>query len=137
MGDLFADFVVLQHERVIFVKVHGSIDLLSMSDCIQKVETLLPNMDGPWASFVDLSNWQLHTPEIIELLGDFEKRMIEKGMSVEISVVGDSEFKKYARQQLFQQTEVHVEQVYVDTVDSGWNWLINKGFCEARPDGKN
>ena len=133
MDNTYAQFDLGVHGRVLMVTVYGSVDLDSMQVAFAKIEALISQLKKPWATLVDLRQWDLYTEEMVEPLAQFQAWLIENGHELEVSISGGSELKKQARDRLWSHLTVAPDHVYVDTPEQGWNLLIEKGYCEERP----
>ena len=131
----YGRFYFTKHDRVLITRAVGLLDLESILATTQEVIPLIKAMDGPWASLMDYTQWELYTEEMIEPLLKFQKWLLKNNHQVEVAVIGDSFLKKNAREKLLGMLEVQPEQVYVNTEEEAWDWLIKQGYCKHKPRG--
>ncbi|KZZ65272.1 hypothetical protein A3765_17640 [Oleiphilus sp. HI0130] len=132
-SDTYGRFDMSVHERVLHAKVFGSLDPASMNAATNILVPLVQKMDGPWASLMDYREWELYTEEMIPLLLNLQTWLLKQNHKVEVAVVGKSGLKKNARERLLQELDEKPQQVYVETEEQGWKWLIEHGYCINHP----
>jgi hypothetical protein len=76
-----------------------------------------------WASLMDLSEWGLHPPEIVEFMREFQTWAEENGQLAEAAVINKSVLKIMARNKLIQGTRKTVHQEYFETKPEAIEWL--------------
>lgn len=76
-----------------------------------------------WASLLDLTEWGLHPPEIVEFLKEFEEWAEQNGQLAEAAVVNESVLKVMARNKLIEGTRKFVHQEYFRNKDDAIEWL--------------
>jgi hypothetical protein len=129
----FGKFTMSKHENVLIARLSGHVDLDTMIEATKQVAPLVKSMEGPWASLMDYTHWELYTEETIGPLVKFQEWAMAHGHAVEVAVVGESYLKKNARETLLSFVKEKPQQVYVETEPEAWDWLVQNGYCEAKP----
>lgn len=133
MNSTYGKFYFKKHDRVLITRAIGQLDLDSIMATTEEVVPLIKAMNGPWASLMDYTQWELHTEEMIVPLIRFQKWLLKHNHEVEVAVVANSSLKRNARQKLLGLLDVKPDQVYVKTEDEAWEWLIKHKYCVSRP----
>lgn len=76
-----------------------------------------------WASLLDLTEWGLHPPEIIEFVREFQVWAEENGQLAEAAVINKSVLKVMVRNSLLEGTRKTVHQEYFDNKNGAIEWL--------------
>ena len=76
-----------------------------------------------WAALVDLSQWGLHPPEIVEFIHEFHEWAGQNGQLAEAAVVDKSVLKVMARNKLIKNFRKSVHQEYFEDKAEAIEWL--------------
>ena len=115
--------------KTLFFTVKGSMDLPLLADIFKDVSGIIQNHLSPsWASVVDLSSWQLHTPEVASMIAKFQFWAAKHGQKSELCITSGSVLKKSARQDLLKNRPESVEYVFVDNLQEAETWLRDHSF---------
>lgn len=133
LSETYGQFEMSVHENVLLGKVYGSLDAASMNAATKALVPLVKGINGSWASLMDYREWELYAEDMIPLLVDLQKWLLKNGHSVEVAIVGKSGLKKTARERLLQQLDAKPQQIYVETEEEGWQWLIEHNYCQGLP----
>lgn len=129
----FGKFEISKHENVLVTRLSGHVDLETMIQATKQVAPLVKSMGGPWASLMDYTEWELYTEDTIGPLVKFQEWALAHGHKVEVAIVGNSYLKKHARETLLSHLTDKPKQVYVETEQEAWDWLLKNGYCAAQP----
>lgn len=132
-ADTYGRFDMSVHENVLHAKVFGSLDPASMNASTNILVPLVKEINGPWASLIDYREWELYTEEMIPLLLDLQAWLLKQNHKVEVAVIGKSGLKRNARERLLEALNEKPQQIYVETEEQGWKWLIENGYCKKQP----
>ena len=83
-----------------------------------------------WASLVDLSEWGLYPPEVVDFLDEFEGWAKANGQIAEAAVVDVSVLKVMARDRLVSHHRDKVHQEYFQKKDIAIEWLKHLSLYE-------
>lgn len=133
ISDTYGRFDMSAHENVLYARVYGSLDPASMHAATNMLVPLVKRMEGPWASLMDYREWELYTEEMIPMLLNLQTWLLKHNHKVEVAVVGKSGLKRNARERLLQALDEKPQQVYVETEEEGWEWLLEHGYCKEQP----
>ncbi len=120
-------------DRVFCIEIHDAWNLEGLERyleaCRPRIRTLI---DGrPWASFVDVSNATLSTPDTVEPFRAEARRLSEAGRR-DIALVGArSDWQRLHVDNMFAGTGAVVR--YFDDPQAAWLWLADSGFCDGPP----
>ncbi len=76
-----------------------------------------------WAALVDLSQWGLHPPEIVDFIHEFHEWAGKNGQLAEAAVVDKSVLKVMARNKLIEKFRKSVHQEYFEDKAEAIEWL--------------
>ncbi|MFY0639627.1 MAG: hypothetical protein JXR16_01185 [Bermanella sp.] len=79
--------------------------------------------DSHLASLVDLSEWVLHPPEIVEFIQEFQQRVEENSQLADAAVINESVLKVMARDKLIGASRKLVHQEYFKSKPEAQEWL--------------
>lgn len=126
----FGEFTFYKHQNVIAAKANGEFDIATLLNSTKDIADIVASMDGNFASLMDYRDWGLYTTESIEILVKLQKWLLKNGHKVEVGIIGSSTLKKQARETLLSNLDQKPDQIYVDTEEEGWDWLIQHGYCD-------
>lgn len=131
--DLYRDrFELKVIDNTLFFYLEGAMDEGLIKAIFIKVLYLVENeLEEPWASVMDLTQWGLHTPEAEKDLIKFQHWAYKKGQRAEVCIMAGNSFKEGIRKKLYSQQSLDVEHVFVDTLEEGKNWLIENGYLKS------
>ena len=128
----YGQFKLHKYQNVLIAHVKGPTDVASLLASPKETVAAVLSMGACWASLMDLREWELHTEEMVVHLIRFQKWLLKNGHKAEVALIGSSELKKAAREALLNQLETRPEQIYVETEDQAWQWLIENGYCDSK-----
>jgi len=112
------------HDQTLFLTIRGVVEVELALRFIVQAKILLAQISGKsWASLVDLSDWGLHPPEVVEFLREFQQWAEDNGQITEAAVVNESVLKVMARDKLLQSRKKTVHQEYFKTKPEAEEWL--------------
>ena len=115
-------------DQTLFVDIVGPMDLELAKNIFADARQLVKrHFKGQWASYVNLEQWQLFTPEIMPNMHEFQIWCEKNKLAVEVCLVGSSAMKRAARESMVMEgsdTQIH----YVQSQQQGIDWLKRKGF---------
>lgn len=112
-------------ERTLLLNVRGVIELETALRFMLQAKILITQLPhNHWASLVDLSEWGLHPPEVVEFIHEFQNWAEDNGQLAEAAVVKDSVLKVMAREKDVQfRRKQTVHQEYFEKRSEAENWL--------------
>jgi len=114
--------------QTLFVDIVGPMDLELAKNIFAESRRLVKqHFNGQWASYVNLEQWQLFTPEIMPNMHEFQIWCQKNKLVVEVCLVGSSAMKQAARESMVMEgsdTKIH----YVQSQQQGIEWLKSNGF---------
>jgi len=115
-------------DQTLFFDIVGPADLELAKNIFSDSRSLVKqHFKGQWASYVDLQQWQLFTPEIMPAMHDFQLWCQLNNLATEVCLVGNSTMKRMARESMViagSDTDIQ----YVQTKQQGIAWLKSNGF---------
>ena len=110
--------------RTMVLTIKGVMDVEVALRLLIEARILLTDLPHDhWASLVDLTQWGLHPPEIIDFIREFQVWAEERGQLAEAAVVDKSVLKIMVRDSLLKGTRKTVHQEYFDNKDGAIEWL--------------
>jgi hypothetical protein len=110
--------------RTLVLTIKGVMDMEVALRLLLEAKIQLTKLNTKhWASLMDLSEWGLHPPEIVEFMREFQTWAEENGQLAEAAVVNKSVLKIMARNKLIQGTRKTVHQEYFETKPEAIEWL--------------
>ncbi len=80
-----------------------------------------------WAKMVDLSNWRMGTPEVIDKIGDHMKWSIENNMVCQVFIITDP--VRYTQlQKMFEKGKAKAKSATFRTRIEAERFLVKQGF---------
>ena len=117
--------------RTLVLTINGIVDMeMALRFMLEAKIQLSKLPHNHWASLVDLRDWGLHPPEIVEFIKEFETWAEENGQLAEAAVVNKSVLKIMARNKLIEGTRKTVHQEYFVTKDAAIEWLETMSLYE-------
>ncbi len=114
--------------QTLFVDIVGPMDLELAKNIFAESRRLVKqHFNGQWASYVNLEQWQLFTPEIMPNMHEFQIWCQKNKLVVEVCLVGSSAMKQAARESMVMEgsdTKIH----YVQSQQQGIEWLKSNRF---------
>lgn len=111
-------------DRTLDFKIQGIVDMEMALRFMLDFKIKVQHLNQPhWATLMDLSEWGLHPPEIIDFLTEFHEWAQENGQIAEAAVVNDSVLKVMARNRLIETRSKKVHQEYFKTRAAAIEWL--------------
>jgi hypothetical protein len=112
------------NDRTLCLTIHGVIELELALRFMLHAKILISSLPtNHWASLVDLSEWGLHPPEIVEFIEGFELWAQENGQLAEAAIVNESVLKIMAREKLVEKARKTVHQEYFKSKPEAQEWL--------------
>jgi len=130
----YGKFKLSKHQNVLLAHINGPTDVATIIGSTQDVMPAVTSMGNHWASLMDLRDWELYTDDMIPHLIRFQNWLLKNGHQVEVAIIGKSELKKSAREALLSRLDMRPEQVYVETEEQAWQWLLDHDYCTNRPE---
>ena len=110
--------------RTMVLTIKGVMDAEVALRLLLEARLLLTDLPHDhWASLVDLTQWGLHPPEIIDFIREFQMWAEEHGQLAEAAVVNKSVLKVMARDSLLKGTRKTVHQEYFENKNGAIEWL--------------
>ncbi|GAA6134685.1 hypothetical protein NBRC116188_14740 [Oceaniserpentilla sp. 4NH20-0058] len=111
--------------RTLLLNVRGVIELETALRFMLQAKVLISQLPhNHWASLVDLTEWGLHPPEVVEFIHEFQNWAEDNGQLAEAAVVNKSVLKIMAREKDAQfRRNKTVKQEYFDKRSEAENWL--------------
>lgn len=117
--------------RTIVLTIIGVVDIEVALRLMLDFKIKVTELNEPyWASLVDLSDWGLHPPEVIEFIDGFEDWAKNNGQLAEAAVVNESVLKVMARDRLVGEHRTLVHQEYFQDKKMAIDWLKNLSLYE-------
>lgn len=117
--------------RTLVLTIIGIVDMeMALRFMLEAKIQLSKLSHNHWASLVDLSEWGLHPPEIVEFIREFETWAEENGQLAEAAVVNQSVLKIMARNKLIEGTRKTVHQEYFVSREAAVEWLETMSLYE-------
>ncbi len=115
-------------DQTLFVDIVGPMDLELAKNIFSEARHLVKAaFKGQWASYVNLEQWQLFTPEIMPEMHQFQLWCEKNKLAVEVCLVGSSQIKRLARESMvIDGSDTGIE--YVESMQQGIQWLKNNEF---------
>ncbi len=121
-------------ERVLCLSVVGASNregMLAYLEEFKKLSALLAKDGRPWASFVDLSKWELLTPDSLRPFNESAKWASVNNRTHMAIVSDESSLMDWLMDKLLEDTLI--ESRFFQTRLDAWTWLQALGFCEKVP----
>lgn len=110
--------------RTMVLTIKGVMDVEIALRLLLEARVQLTNLPHDhWASLVDLTNWGLHPPEIVEFIREFQVWAEENGQLAEAAVINKSVLKEMARNELVKGVRKTVHQEYFEDKAGAIDWL--------------
>lgn len=110
--------------RTMVLTIKGVMDVEVALRLLLEARLLLTDLPHDhWASLVDLTQWGLHPPEIIDFIREFQIWAEKHGQLAEAAVVDKSVLKVMARNSLLKGTRKTVHQEYFENKNGAIEWL--------------
>jgi hypothetical protein len=110
--------------RTMVLTIKGVMDVEVALRLLLEARLLLIDLPHEhWASLLDLTEWGLHPPEIIEFVREFQVWAEENGQLAEAAVINKSVLKVMVRNSLLEGTRKTVHQEYFDNKNGAIEWL--------------
>lgn len=111
-------------DRTLLLTIRGVVELeLALRFMLQAKVMISQLPHNHWASLVDLRDWGLHPPEVVDFLYEFQHWAEDNGQLAEAAVVSDSVLKVLARDKLREGVRKTVHQEYFVTRHEADEWL--------------
>jgi len=111
-------------DRTLLLTIRGVVELeLALRFMLQAKMMITQLPHNHWASLVDLQDWGLHPPEIVEFMKEFQQWAEDNGQLAEAAVVSDSVLKVLAREKLCEGVRKTVHQEYFVNKHEAEEWL--------------
>lgn len=118
-------------DQTMFFHINGALDADIMKDIFIDVSCILQTqLTSEWASVMDLSEWNLYTPEVEADLIKFQHWACKHGQRAEVCITSGSVVKVAARKKILENQSFNVEHIYVNDSDEAKKWLIDHGFLK-------
>ena len=121
-------------DRVLCLSVVGAWNREGMLAYLKEFRELSAPLaeDGrPWASLVDLSNWDLLTPDSLDPFNESAKWASANNRTHVAIVSEESSLMQWLSDKLLEDTGV--DSRFFQTRRDAWEWLQALGFCEEVP----
>ena len=114
--------------RVVFVKIFGVWRLETAENYVREVRQEVEDMtDKPWVKLIDLMNWKMGTPEIVDRLGEYMNWCLKNNMVHQVFVISDP-MRFGQLQKMFDKGGVKDVSSTCRTRPEGIKILRDKGF---------
>lgn len=112
------------HGQTLIFTIRGIVELETALRLMLQTKILVAQLpQDHWASLVDLSDWGLHPPEVVEFLHEFQQWAEENGQLAEAAIVNKSVLKTMARDKVAKVGRKTVHQEYFETKREAIDWL--------------
>lgn len=122
--------------RMLYGKIYGVWKIETAKAYVEEFkEVSEPLIKKPWSKLIDLSNWKIVYPEVIQIIGDLNKWCRDNKMEWSIYIIN----QKVGYNQLMKMFEAGK---YADisktfrTKAEGEKFLIENGYDRTSPDAK-
>ncbi len=116
--------------RVLVKTSAGDFNEQGVRASLAELEALFPK-DGSWAALFDSSNWNMTASSNLEIIADFEARMVQHGCQC-IACVVQSGLRQHIHKN-FAGKLLPEQLQYFPDLQEACNWLSSQGF-EISPD---
>jgi hypothetical protein len=114
--------------RVIEVKVSGSWNAdTAQRYCSEYSNLAAPLVNEPWAELVNLTEWELDTPEAEKILHDLSQWADKNNLKYEAMITGKSSIREFQLDRIKNHPRKIIVK-YFKTTDEAVNWLRSHGF---------
>ncbi len=111
-------------DRTIMLTLVGVVDMEIALRLMLDIKILVTEKKYEyWAALVDLSQWGLHPPEIVDFIHEFHEWAELNGQLAEAAVVDKSVLKIMARNKLIEKRHKSVHQEYFENKAEAIEWL--------------
>ena len=115
-------------DQTLFFDIFGPADLELAINIFSEARTLVKqHFKGQWASYVNLQQWELFTPEIMPAMHQFQLWCVQNNLATEVCLVGNSIMKQVARESMMIAGS-NSDIQYVESKQQGIVWLKDNGF---------
>ncbi|WP_100658435.1 hypothetical protein [Alteromonas flava] len=95
---------------------------------LEQVETLIAPLDGrPWATIVDVREWELGTPEFQDVITAGTEKQVAMGLRREAYVIDESQVKVFQIDAMMPPDELYHARYFRTYIDA-FSWLNQEGF---------
>ena len=122
------NFILQLKGKIIYVKVIGSWnDLTTRRYCYEYYIIAEPLINTPWAELVDLTEWELDTPESEQLLHELSQWADSHNLTYQAIVGCQSTLQRFQLNSIKNDSEKVVIK-YFDKTSEALNWFSSLGF---------
>jgi len=120
-------------DQTLLLTIRGVVELEVALRLLLQAKILVTQLPhNHWASLVDLSDWGLHPPEVVEFLHEFQEWAEDNGQLAEAAVVNNSVLKMMAREKLGEVGRKTVHQEYFQKKCEAEDWLHILSFLKKQ-----
>ncbi len=117
-------YTVSTNGRTVLLTIKGVVDMEFALRLMLEIKIVVTeNGFEHWATLVDLCEWGLHPPEIVEFIHEFNQWAEKNGQIAEAAVVDKSVLKYIAREKLVSKFRKKIHQEYFEKKTEAIEWL--------------